>query len=122
MNTTQWYKVADAARTLRRELHAERRLRRAIARRHAWAAHGPQGDRNPFWMGFGGAFLGLLAFVLVMTLLGALFALLGLVLKVALAIGVAWFVLRVLHHWPRPGTEVMVVPPEARSYPYRRRS
>lgn len=116
MKTDKVLKWAYAARVIGRELFSEGRpgARAAVKlRRHAWVARGAA--RNPFLVGFGGAFLGLVAFSLVLMALGAVFALVGLVLKLALAVGAVYLLLRYVRHFRRPGTQIVIVPPDARA-------
>ncbi len=115
MKTAKLLKLAYAAQFLGRELFAERSHGHHTyvrTRRHAWVARGAKAARHPFVAGFGGVFLGLLAFVLVMMALGAVFALVGLVLKIALAVGAVYLAVRFVRAFKRQGAEVMIVPPD----------
>lgn len=113
MKTAKLLKLAYAAQFLGRELYKARGHSHSVRlRRHAWVAKGAKAARHPFVAGFGGAFLGLVAFSLVLMALGALFALVGLVLKVALAAGAVYLACRFVKGFKRKGAEVMIVPPD----------
>lgn len=101
MQTSRWRKLADAAQVLGRDFLVGRA--------------GLSTRPHPFLAGFGGAFRGLLAFAVVLMVLSALFALLGVALRVALVVGGVVLAWRVARRLRRPATAVLIVPPDHRS-------